>query len=737
MNQSISLLSAIFIRRRWPALITFISIICGSAAYLLITPRLYETTVRIMLDDKQLSVAEFGHDLTTQTDTPHANPIATEAELARSERVLQQALNMIYANKIDNLPKNKVTLNQLKSGLKVSIVPATNILEISYKSQDPLLTAEVLNAVVVAMESASTDMIRSQARSAREFLEVEVPKKRGQLARAEAALTQYKQSHGIVSLTDTNGQDNTQMRSLIESLTNAENQEQALSAQLKEVKVRNNSIKKITDFGTIKNNYLAVRIGQDEELKRLRIKLADLESEVAIGRKRLTDNNPSLLNLLEKRDTTRALYNQRLSRLLPKDAAANPPANIASDQVSQDLSNKLIAGEIERSALETKLAAVRKEQANFQARLNQIPAKLQELAVLTRQRQESASSLESLQHKLDETRIAEVQLLGQIRLIDSAKPPTVPTWPKTSIVLVIATAAGIVLTIGVVLLLEVLDNTLCNATEAGNLVNLPILSVLPIQPTASLGFENLKLFLEDAESFESYRTLLKSMEFFSGRGRDVRVVIVGSSVSGEGKSVVVSQLATVSAMLFRRTLIIDADLRRPTQHKLFNLTTQPGLTDVINGHVAVAEAVQQTSIKNLWTLTCGETCLYPSQVLESDNMRSLLAEASTHYDLVIVDTQPLESCVDATTLSRYSDGLLLVVRPNFTPKNVLIETVTKLTSSQIPIIGVAVNASNTQTNSLRRWSTPGHIAKVYSKKSTNAKSCEVNEQPKQRYRKLV
>jgi len=209
MNQSISLLSVIFIRHRWPALITFISIICGSVAYLLLTPRLYETTVRIMLDDKQLSVAELGHELTVQTDTPHANPIATEAELARSERVLQQALNMIYPNRIDNLPKSRVTLNQLKSGLKVSIVPATNILEISYKSQDPLLTAEVLNAVVVAMESASTDMIRSQARSAREFLEVEVPKKRGQLARAEAALTQYKQSHGIVSLIDTNGQDNT------------------------------------------------------------------------------------------------------------------------------------------------------------------------------------------------------------------------------------------------------------------------------------------------------------------------------------------------------------------------------------------------------------------------------------------------------------------------------------------------------------------------------------------------
>jgi len=189
------------------------------------------------------------------------------------------------------------------------------------------------------------------------------------------------------------------MRSLIESLTNAENQEQALSAQLKEVKVRNNSIQKLTDFGTLKNNYLAVRIGQDEELKHLRTKLADLESEVAIARKRLTDHNPSLLNLLEKRDTTRALYNQRLSRLLPKDAAVNPPANIASDQVSQDLSNKLISGEIERRALESKLAAVRNEQANFQARLNQIPARLQELAVLTRQRQEFASSLESLQHK--------------------------------------------------------------------------------------------------------------------------------------------------------------------------------------------------------------------------------------------------------------------------------------------------------------------------------------------------
>jgi len=697
-----SSLPVVLNRHRWPAIATFVSVICGAIFYLAITPRQYESKVRLILEEKQLSISELGRDITTQPVRIDDNPIANQAELARSKSVLQQALNQVFP---PGTPQKKLTVEQLKRGLKVTIIPATHILEIKYRNQDPELATSLLNAVSEAMVQGNTETIRSEARLARRFLEVEVPKKRQELAQAEAAQSYYKRSHSIVSLTDVNGDDSSQTKSLVTSLANLEDQERTLSAELQEAKARNNSLQGITDNGKLNNTYASVRINQDEDLKRLRTKLTELESQVAVNRSRFTNKNPSLLRLVDQRDATRALYNRKISRLMASRNSVNS-ANIGSDQVSQDIGTKVILGETSVSALEGKLAVVRKERSKLETRLNKIPVKQQEYSVLTRQRQEAATSLELLERKLDEARIAEAQLGSNLRISDSAELPTSPSWPSLPIVMVMATATGVALSIGIVMLLELLDGTLRNATEAEKLVKLPVHGVLPLLPKASLDFEHPELFLKDHGLIEPYRTLLKSMEFRSSE--DLQVVVVSSTLSGEGKSVVASHLGAVSAMLSRRTLIIDADLRRPTQHKLFNLPMRPGLTDVIDGNVTLAEAVQQTNVKGLSVLTCGEPHVYPSQFFESERMRNLLAEAGAHYDLIIVDTPPVTSCVDAITLSRDSDRLLLVARPNFTQKEILMRAVSELASNRIGILGFAINGTTVQTEKFYRYALQGY-----------------------------
>lgn len=701
MDESISSLPSIFKRHRLPAIATFVSVICGALVYLAITPRMYEATVRVMLNDKQLSVADIGRDLAKPSDIPETSPIATQAELAHSQRVLEQALTQVSLQGIKDVP----TTGALKTELKVSTVPGTSILQMSYRSQNPAMTSSVLNAVAGALVKENAEGIQSQARSVREFLENDLPRKRSQLAQAEAAIAQYKQSQGIFSVTDAEGNDSAQTQSLVKSLADLEQQELALSTQLRETKISNNSLRQTIDADTLKDAYAKVRAGQDEELKQLRAKLAELESQVAVSRTRLTENNPTLIKLVEQRDATRKLYIQRISSLSPEDAQTNR-ANIASDQVSQELATKYILGEIESSGLEAKLADVRSAKANLQTRLDQLPAKEQELAALTRQREEFAASVELLQKKLEEAQIAEVQLSSNISIIDTALLPTKPNWPNKPVVLVIATAAGAVLAIGVVLLLEVLDGTLRNATEVEKLVKLPVLGVLPVLPTTSLNIENSELFLDNSGLVEPYRKLLKSIEFRSAK--DLRVVVVSSTLSGEGKSVVASHLAAVSAISSSRTLLIDMDLRHPTQQKLFNLATQPGLTDVIDGRATLAEAVQQTDIKHLSVLSCGELRAHPSQLSDSARMRTLLAEAASQYDLVIVDTPPVTSCVDAIALSHYSDGMLLVARPNFTQKDTLLRAVTDLTDNRVRILGVTVNGMNAQTEKYYRYPVEGY-----------------------------
>lgn len=682
MIKSFSSVLSIFSRHWLPAGMTFASVIAAAIAYLTFTPRLYETSARLIIDDRQVSVSNLGRDLERLPDgvPGGSNPLATQAELVKSQRVLTRAIAKVAANGNQDVP----TVDQLANGLRVQIVPATNILQLSYRGKDPQMAAESLNAVMASIVEESSETIRIGARSVRKFLAAEVPKQRILLERAEKAENLYRQENGLVSM-------ESQTNELVQNLGEAENQERELSAQLQEATSRNVSLEKVVGAGSLKSAYASVRIGQDEELRALRTKLDDLETRVIAGRTRLTAQNPSLVMLVEQRDQIRQLYENKLSRIL---SGTLPPRNVAGDALSQELTSKSITNNIEQAALKQKLVAVRNARANLQARLAALPTKQQPLNTLNREREEAEATLKLLQSKLQEAKIAEAQLVSNVQIISEAEPPTKPEWPKIPFVLVTANALGLILTIGVVLLLELLDNSLHDSAEAEELLEQLSLGVLPSLPNSLVALRQPELFLDNSYLVEPYRKLLKTLEFRSGK--KLRLLVISSALAKEGKSTVVSHLAAVSAMLSQRTLLIDADLRQPQQHNLFNLSPEAGLAEVIDGRVTLSQAIQPTSIANLFILPCGKRPLRPSLVLESAEMQSLLAEAAKTFALVILDTPPVNSCADALVLSRYSNGLIFVVCPGVTTRNGLSQATAELNKNGIPLMGFVINNVDSQ-----------------------------------------
>lgn len=699
MAKNISSLPSVLKRHRWPALATFASVIGASIAYLVVTPPVYKVTARLMLDDKQVSVSQLGRDLTqVPSNVPGGpSPIANQAELVKSQRVLKRAVDKVFPKEVES-PKSKKTIGVLGKGLKVKIVPATNILEMSYQDRDPALATKLINAVSEVMVEESTEAIRSEAKAVREFLEKEVPKRRAAAGAAEGAETQYRQQSGLISFEE-------QTKSLVESLATLEDQERVLAAQLQEARSKSQELQQITNSSTLPNAYAAGRVGQDKELADLRVKLADVDGQLAKARSRFTDDNPAIVSLLQQRDSIRDLYNAKAARLLPTNQSV-PSANIASDELSQKLTSQYITGETDRIALEKKLNVLQADRVQLRQRIAQLPLKQQPLTILVRQREEATASLKLLQSKLEEARIAEAQLISNIRIIEQAQIPSAAAGPNSKVVLVVAIVFGTILAVGIILLLEVMDNKLRDASDAEDLLKLPILGVLPNLPKEAQSLEKPDQFLDNVGLVEPYRRLLKTLEFRSLE--KLKVIVVTSTLTGEGKSLVVSHLAAVSAMLSGRILIIDADLHRSKQHSLFDLPFQPGLTDVIDKKLSLLHAVQPTSVENLSILTCGEICDRPSSLLESPSMKSILAEAAAHYDLVIVDTPPVSSCADAHAMSRYSDGLVMITRPNFTPKEMVLRAIAELKGNGVPILGIVVNGMTTQTEKYYRSALKGY-----------------------------
>ncbi|MBO3460921.1 polysaccharide biosynthesis tyrosine autokinase [Aetokthonos hydrillicola Thurmond2011] len=699
MEKGFSSILAVLKRRSIPAAATFVAVIGGAIAYLTITPHRYEASARLMLDDKRVSVSDLGRDLTQASSaTPvGVSPLANQAELIKSQRVLERARQILAAHGQTEVLKGTLTTDDLSKDLKVKIVPATNILELSYQNKDPKLAAQVLNAVSQAMVEDNIRTISSEATKIRQFLQTEVPKARGQLLDAEAQENRYRQQSGLVSFEE-------QSKSLVESLAYVENQQRALESQLQQARSQSASLRQITDSKGINRAYATVRGGQDEQLKALRSKLIEVQTKLIEARMRFKDDSPPVKNLLDQQQSLRALYTQNLERVSPGNRAISSNS-VADDDISQDLTSKLILNETERTALEKKLKLMKSEAANLRDRLAQLPIKQQPLTALTRHREEATASLKFLQSKLEEARITEAQKVSNVQVIERAKQPASPSSPKRLVVLTLASTFGAVLAAGVVLLLEMMDNTLRDASETEELVKLPVLGVLPKLPAKTLVLKQANQFLDNVGLVEPYRSLFKTLEF---RSNTLRVIVVSSTISGEGKSIVASHLAAVSAMLSWRTLIIDADLRRPVQHSLFNLNPKAGLTDVIEGSKSLEEAVQPTNVENLDVLPSGKLHGRPSQFLESVGMKSLIEEASQEYDLVIIDTPPISACADAATLSRQSDGLLVVTRPTVTVKEMLTKCVSELTKNRIPVLGVVVNGMTSTTENYYRYPVNGY-----------------------------
>ncbi|MEM9087752.1 MAG: polysaccharide biosynthesis tyrosine autokinase, partial [Cyanobacteria bacterium P01_F01_bin.53] len=488
----------------------------------------------------------------------------------------------------------------------------------------------------------------------------------------------------------------------------------------------------VTGINSPEEGVVIARVAQDPQLQTLRAQITNTNVLLNEARSKLGEQHPELLALVDEANGLQLLYQKRLATLNPG------PLGAAAELSSTDLGQQLIADSINSSlneeAFRNRLAVVRSDLLRLRRQLTQQPLIQQPLAVLERERQEAADSVELIRQKLEEARIAEAQLVSNVRVLGVAEPADDPVSPSPLAILALGAIAGSILSIATILVLDILDASLQSGDEVEKLVKLPVLGYLPRLSADLVDIEGLDAFLDNPRHVEPYRALLKTMESRQrarvraignspGGGRSPeaissraggsgtvpgaaagstrgnrrpqgvlpQVVVVSSPTANEGKSSVATCLGAVSAMLGRRTLIIEADLLNPIQHLYLQVDPTPGLTDIINHSQPLSDAVKLTTIGRLSVLPYGQVLNRPSTVTESAAMRILLDTLIRDYDLIVIDAAPVDASADATTVSQMTDGLLLVTRPGYTPRSVLADTVQQLRKSGAPLLGIAMN----------------------------------------------
>ena len=353
-----------------------------------------------------------------------------------------------------------------------------------------------------------------------------------------------------------------------------------------------------------------------------------------------------------------------------------------------------------KASLSQQLDALNQQIQQTQAGINATgaPNSASEQAELGRLQSEITqlrTSYTTLLQSYENVRLAEAQSTSNILVVEPARVPTVPVRPKTVQNTLLAAVVGMMLGVGLVFLIEYLDDSIRSPEQITGLLGAPVIGVIARMNGGSHNENGNRSLIAVKQPrspvVEAFRALRTNIQFTSV-DRPVRSLLVTSAVPVEGKSTVSANLAVVMAQAGLRVLLVDCDLRRPSVHKLFDQTNRMGLTDMmLQASAQWDSAAQPTQTPNLSILSSGSLPPNPAELLGSERLRQLLDRLRSNYDMVILDSPPMLPITDATVLARVVDGVLLVVDTGVTRVGAVLQSKELLERVGGRLIGVVMN----------------------------------------------
>jgi succinoglycan biosynthesis transport protein ExoP len=258
--------------------------------------------------------------------------------------------------------------------------------------------------------------------------------------------------------------------------------------------------------------------------------------------------------------------------------------------------------------------------------------------------------------------------------------------PKMFMNLLMGAAAGLMLGVGLALFIEYLDTSVKTMDDIEKFLNLPVLAVVP------KGIRMLTGVSEDSPDAEAYRLLSTNIEFrWEKGGAGARTISIVSGTAGEGKSTTACNLGITIAAAGQRILIVDADMRRPTQHKLLECEGRVGLGDYLSGEAELHAAIHSTSIANLYILPGVAKSARVIGLLKSTRMLDLIDTVKREFDVVLFDCTPIFGVSDASVVTNLVDACVLVVQHRRLPRTMLLRVKSTIDSLKATVLGVVLN----------------------------------------------
>jgi polysaccharide biosynthesis transport protein len=693
--QSDYLKYVIILRRRWfPAALTFTTVLGFTLAYIFLKTPVYRVQGQVLYQKESKTSALLG---LAKDIMPAGNDVdrelETELRVVLSNPVLQRTLDLLSSKYPQ---KNIPTIEDLKDNLVVKNIVNTNIIQISYDDTKPKLAALIVNELMQVYIESDLKATRSTSSAARRFILSQLPEVRRTAFRTDIALRQFKERYKLADLEVTG-------KAIAENLARLDSQIDQAQAQLTILNSDFAALQKKLTFSS-QDALAASVVSQSPAVQASMAELQGLERQLEQARSQYQDDHPLVLDLKSKADKAQSLLQVKvqelqgqasipLGRLNRLQVGSGSGSGPAQQSTQQDLLVQLIKTDTSRASLGNQLTTLRQQRSTYLQQSSFLPGLQQRARELNRELLAAESTYQSLLKSLQDARVSENQTIGNVRVVEPAQIPPLPIAPNKRAAIAAGTLAGLLLAIALVYLLETMDTRIKRVEEAREIFGYTLLGTIPLFSKMVNDRELAQVpVLNNPQSSlsEAYRVLQANIKFLHS-DNPIKVITVTSSIAQEGKSTTCANLAAALNQMGHRVLLVDCDLRRPTQHQLWEVTNLSGISDYLAGQIPTdTEAIHIIST-DLEILTSGTVPPNPLGLLDSIRMGQTIQEWAKSYDFVLLDTPPIAVAADAAVLGKLSDGVLIVTRPEVLDKNAAHTTKNYLEQAGLNVLGMVVN----------------------------------------------
>jgi capsular exopolysaccharide synthesis family protein len=665
------------LRRQWWKVLTFVTI--AAVATLVISKRLtpvYESTATVDVD-RQMPSGIIGQEANKTAGNDADQFLATQVKLIQSDSVLRPVADQ-FNLRVD---EKDVTASASRSAaahdapvilkqLKVTRPPNTYLLLIAYRSTNPQLAADVANGVTNSYLDHSYKIRFQSSTKLASFMEQQIDELKAKMERSGAALAQFEKELNVINPEEKTSILSSRLLQLNTEYTNAQTE-----------RVRKETAFESVNSGTMEAAQVST---QGESLKPLAQRLDEAQQKLADVKTHFGPNHPEY----KKADTQVAEIERQLER-----GKQNIGQRIAVEY--HDAVNREVM--------------LRKAVAETKTEFDQMNAHSFEYQSMKREAEGDKKLYEELVTKIKEAGINAGFQNNAIRIADLARPAVLPVFPNIPVNLALAILFATLLAIGTAVLADLMNSAVRDPDQVTRLMKTDVVGVLPLAKDlrafqATADGPGRSLMAPDQSSKgrltgynEAIRTLRNSL-VLSDFDRRVRTLMLTSPSPSEGKSTISAHLAVAHAMQGRKTLLIDADLRRPSVHRQFSIPNIKGLSNILN-HEVEWQSVVVSSVEtpNLDIITAGPASRRAADLVGSE-LTKMLEAASAKYDLVILDTPPLLGFSEPLQIATVVDGVLIVALAGQTNRKALRTAVNMLSRLRANLLGVVLNGVNASSS---------------------------------------